>query len=242
MKRGRWGRGRFRLAAGFRGRCAFSVRMPRTGAFINVRMPDVGAETRARQYGHPCHKPAVVAFKIVRAPALPIRTAPQQRGRMIGGGCVRSGATQMSIMQTVLQSSHFMVINHVCQRPRVDCGGRNPTSLRVSSSPAAVRSRCTLAATRFSHAPARRFCCRSTSSTASRIRTSKAATAAPMSGSTRPCSRRSASLARRHRLAANSATTCSFRKPMWKCCSGCVMTVTTRRRMPKRCCWIRSPA
>lgn len=28
----------------------------------------------------------------------------------------------MSIMQTVLQSSHFMVINHVCQRPRVDCG------------------------------------------------------------------------------------------------------------------------
>jgi AraC-like DNA-binding protein len=29
----------------------------------------------------------------------------------------------MSIMQTVLQSSHFMVINHVCQRPRVDCGG-----------------------------------------------------------------------------------------------------------------------
>lgn len=29
----------------------------------------------------------------------------------------------MSIMQTVLQSSHFMVINHVCKRPRVDCGG-----------------------------------------------------------------------------------------------------------------------
>ncbi len=29
----------------------------------------------------------------------------------------------MSIMQTVLRSPHFMVINHVCQRPRVDCGG-----------------------------------------------------------------------------------------------------------------------
>lgn len=28
----------------------------------------------------------------------------------------------MSIMQTVLRSPHFMVINHVCQRPRVDCG------------------------------------------------------------------------------------------------------------------------
>jgi AraC family transcriptional regulator len=28
----------------------------------------------------------------------------------------------MSIMQTVLESSHFMVINHVCKRPRVDCG------------------------------------------------------------------------------------------------------------------------
>ncbi|RAN75116.1 hypothetical protein B5P43_26080 [Bacillus sp. SRB_336] len=31
--------------------------------------------------------------------------------------------SQMSIMQTVLQSSHFMVINHVCRHPRVDCGG-----------------------------------------------------------------------------------------------------------------------
>ncbi|WP_426701052.1 helix-turn-helix transcriptional regulator [Rhodanobacter sp. Col0626] len=29
----------------------------------------------------------------------------------------------MSIMQTVVQSSHFMVINHVCKRPRVACGG-----------------------------------------------------------------------------------------------------------------------
>lgn len=28
----------------------------------------------------------------------------------------------MSIMQTVLRSSHFMVIDHVCRRPRVDCG------------------------------------------------------------------------------------------------------------------------
>ncbi|MEI7036238.1 AraC family transcriptional regulator [Fulvimonas yonginensis] len=28
----------------------------------------------------------------------------------------------MSIMQTVLQSPHFMVIAHVCRRPRVDCG------------------------------------------------------------------------------------------------------------------------
>ncbi|TBR39780.1 MULTISPECIES: helix-turn-helix domain-containing protein [Dyella] len=28
----------------------------------------------------------------------------------------------MSIMQTVLQTPHFIVINHVCQFPRVDCG------------------------------------------------------------------------------------------------------------------------
>jgi AraC family transcriptional regulator len=42
---------------------------------------------------------------------------------MIGCAGARSGATPMSIMQTVLQSSHFMVINHVCKRPRVDCGG-----------------------------------------------------------------------------------------------------------------------
>lgn len=28
----------------------------------------------------------------------------------------------MSIMQTVLQSPHFMVIAHVCRKPRVDCG------------------------------------------------------------------------------------------------------------------------
>ncbi len=28
----------------------------------------------------------------------------------------------MSIMQTVLRSSHFMVIDHVCRQPRVDCG------------------------------------------------------------------------------------------------------------------------
>ncbi|GLQ92834.1 helix-turn-helix domain-containing protein [Dyella acidisoli] len=28
----------------------------------------------------------------------------------------------MSIMQTVLRSSHFKVISHVCKRPRVDCG------------------------------------------------------------------------------------------------------------------------
>lgn len=29
----------------------------------------------------------------------------------------------MSIMQTVLRSPHFKVVSHVCQRPRVDCGG-----------------------------------------------------------------------------------------------------------------------
>jgi AraC-like DNA-binding protein len=29
----------------------------------------------------------------------------------------------MSIMQTMLRSSHFEVISHVCQNPRVDCGG-----------------------------------------------------------------------------------------------------------------------
>ncbi|MFC5741785.1 helix-turn-helix transcriptional regulator [Dyella tabacisoli] len=28
----------------------------------------------------------------------------------------------MSIMQTVLRSSHFMVIDHICKYPRVDCG------------------------------------------------------------------------------------------------------------------------
>lgn len=28
----------------------------------------------------------------------------------------------MSIMQTVLRTPHFIVINHVCQHPRVDCG------------------------------------------------------------------------------------------------------------------------
>ncbi|WP_266160712.1 AraC family ligand binding domain-containing protein, partial [Dyella silvatica] len=71
-----------------------------------------------------CHNKALSASRIVLyAPDQRHWPYPGVSGRMIGGGCWHSlGGTPMSMMQTLLRSSHFMVIDHVCKQPRVDCG------------------------------------------------------------------------------------------------------------------------